>query len=73
MLKKEFKGYNKNKLGKDLLAGVTVAAVALPIALAFAVASGASAAAGLITAVIAGLIAGSLQVARSKFLALLVL
>lgn len=61
MLKKEFKGYNKNKLGKDLLAGVTVAAVALPIALAFAVASGASAAAGLITAVIAGLIAGSLS------------
>lgn len=59
--KKEFAGYNANKLGKDILAGVTVAAVALPLALAFGVSSGASAAAGLITAIIAGIIMGLLS------------
>mgnify|MGYP006919010688 FL=1 len=37
-LKTEFSGYNGKKFGKDLLAGVTVAAVALPLALAFGVA-----------------------------------
>ncbi|MCX2749499.1 SulP family inorganic anion transporter [Arthrobacter sp. MI7-26] len=41
----------------DLLAGVTVGIVALPLALAFGVSSGAGAASGLITAVIAGVIA----------------
>lgn len=60
-LKTEFKGYNAQSLGKDVLAGVTVAAVALPLALAFGVSSGASAAAGLITAVIAGLVTGFLS------------
>lgn len=60
-LKTEFKGYNAQSFGKDLLAGVTVAAVALPLALAFGVSSGASAAAGLITAVIAGLVTGFLS------------
>ncbi|MCX4357409.1 MAG: SulP family inorganic anion transporter [Oscillospiraceae bacterium] len=56
----EFKGYNAKKFGKDALAGVTVAAVALPLALAFGVSSGATAASGLITAVFAGLIIGGL-------------
>jgi SulP family sulfate permease len=41
----------------DLLAGITVGIVALPLALAFGVSSGAGAEAGLITAIIAGLIA----------------
>ena len=36
-LKTEFKGYNAGKFGKDVLAGITVAAVALPLALAFGV------------------------------------
>lgn len=57
-LKKEFKGYNGAKFTKDLMAGLTVAAVALPLALAFGVSSGADAAAGLITAIFAGLIMG---------------
>ncbi len=39
---------------RDLLAGLTVAVVALPLALAFGVASGLGARAGLITAIIAG-------------------
>lgn len=60
-LRKEFKGYNANTLMKDLLAGLTVAAVALPLALAFGVSSGADAAAGLITAIIAGLLIGTLS------------
>lgn len=41
----------------DLVAGVTVGIVALPLALAFGVSSGAGAASGLITAVVAGFIA----------------
>lgn len=61
ILKNEFKGYNGKKFGKDILAGVTVAAVALPLALAFGVSSGATAAAGLVTAIIAGLIIGGLS------------
>lgn len=42
---------------KDLLSGLTVGVVALPLALGFGVASGAGAAAGLVTAIIAGLVA----------------
>lgn len=60
MWRREFAGYNREKLQKDVLAGITVAAVALPLALAFGVASGADAAAGLVTAVLAGLIIGLL-------------
>lgn len=41
----------------DLLSGVTVGIVALPLALAFGVSSGVGAEAGLITAVVAGLVA----------------
>lgn len=57
----EFTGYSLAKFQQDLLAGLTVAAVALPLALAFGVASGASAAAGLVTAILAGLIMGLLS------------
>lgn len=61
LLQNEFRGYNVTKLQKDVMAGITVAAVALPLALAFGVSSGADAQAGLITAVIAGLVIGSLS------------
>lgn len=61
LLQNEFRGYNGTKLQKDVMAGITVAAVALPLALAFGVSSGADAQAGLITAVIAGLVIGSLS------------
>jgi SulP family sulfate permease len=60
MWRQEFAGYSKTTFQKDLLASITVAAVALPLALAFGVASGADAAAGLVTAVLAGLIIGVL-------------
>ncbi len=42
---------------RDVLAGVTVAFVALPLALAFGVASGLGARAGLVTAIVAGILA----------------
>lgn len=42
---------------RDIMAGVTVGVVALPLALAFGISSGVGAAAGLITAVVAGLVA----------------
>ena len=61
MLKNEFNGYNGKKFSKDLLAGLTVTAVALPLALAFGIQCGATAEAGLITAIIAGLIIGALS------------
>ncbi|GAB3031054.1 SulP family inorganic anion transporter [Parafrigoribacterium mesophilum] len=47
----------KHSPGRDLLAGLTVAIVALPLALAFGVASGLGAGAGITTAVIAGAVA----------------
>ncbi|HEY3312998.1 MAG TPA: SulP family inorganic anion transporter [Anaerolineales bacterium] len=56
----EFRGYNLAKFQQDALAGLTVAAVALPLALAFGVASGSTASAGLITAIIAGFVIGAL-------------
>jgi|AntAceMinimDraft_6_1070360.scaffolds.fasta_scaffold16220_2 SulP family sulfate permease len=42
---------------RDIVAGITVAFVALPLALAFGVASGLGAGAGLVTAIVAGLLA----------------
>lgn len=60
-MRNEFSGYNASKLTKDVLAGITVAAVALPLALAFGVASGMDAASGLITAIMASFIIGTLS------------
>jgi SulP family sulfate permease len=60
LYKDEFANYSLAKFQQDLLAGLTVAAVALPLALAFGVASGATAAAGLVTAILAGFIMGAL-------------
>ena len=60
-LRREFSGYNGKAFTSDLMAGVTVTAVALPLALAFGVSSGADAAAGLITAILAGLVIGALS------------
>ena len=59
-LRNEFRGYNGHKLSQDLMAGLTVAAVALPLALAFGVSAGATAACGLVTAIVAGLVISAL-------------
>lgn len=61
ILRDEFRGYSAATFQKDLLAGLTVAAVALPLALAFGIASGSTAAAGLVTAILAGIIIGGLS------------
>ncbi len=60
-LKIEFQGYDGKALSKDVMTGLTVAAVALPLALAFGVSSGADAAAGLITAIFAGIFIAALS------------
>ncbi|MEQ6289503.1 SulP family inorganic anion transporter [Vogesella sp. GCM10023246] len=52
--------YNRALLQQDLLAGITVGIVALPLAMAFAIASGVSPQAGIFTAVIGGLLASLL-------------
>jgi len=50
------KNYNKEKFFTDLMAGIIVGIVALPLAIAFGIASGVSPEQGLITAIIAGFI-----------------
>ena len=50
------KGYSKELFVKDLIAGVIVGIVALPLAIAFAIASGVSPEKGLFTAIVAGFI-----------------
>src|SRR3974390_3329817 len=54
------KGYSSRDLVPDLVAGVTVGIVALPLAMAFAIASGVKPEAGIFTAVIAGFIISAL-------------
>ena len=50
------KTYNKQQFFKDLIAGIIVGIVALPLAIAFAIASGVSPEKGIFTAIIAGFI-----------------
>ncbi len=54
------KDYSGAKFMQDLVAGVTVGIVALPLAMAFAIASGVKPEAGIFTAVIAGFIISAL-------------
>ena len=49
------KHYNRKTLVEDLMAGVIVGIVALPLAIAFGIASGVSPEKGIITAIVAGL------------------
>ena len=57
---RELSHYNAQKFRADLLAGVTVGIVAVPLAMAFAIASGVTPEQGLVTAVVAGLIISAL-------------
>lgn len=56
MLFTSLKGYNGAKFGKDLIAGVIVAIIALPLSIALALASGVGPEQGLYTAIIAGFV-----------------
>lgn len=51
-------GYTRADFNKDLMAGMTVGVVALPLAMAFAIASGLEPIQGLYTAIIAGIVIG---------------
>jgi SulP family sulfate permease len=51
---RSLRGYSRQDLGADLLAGLTVGMVALPLAMAFGIASGVTPQAGLYTAIVAG-------------------
>lgn len=54
------KGYDKQKLSKDVMAGIIVGIVAIPLAIAFGIASGVGPTEGLVTAIIAGFIISAL-------------
>lgn len=54
MLFKVMKGYTREQLGKDVIAGVIVAIIALPLSIALALASGVSPEQGIYTAIVAG-------------------
>lgn len=58
------KNYSKQQFIKDIMAGLIVGIVALPLAIAFAIASGVSPERGLYTAVIAGFIISALGGSR---------
>lgn len=57
-------GISRKQLAKDVLSGIIVGIVALPLAIAFAIASGVSPEKGLITAIIAGLVISVLSGSR---------
>src|SRR6266566_2483600 len=54
------RGYDRHKFLSDLIAGVTVGLVALPLAMAFAIASGVSPQAGLYCAIVTGFLISAL-------------
>lgn len=59
-------GYKAVTFRKDLLAGITVGVIALPLAMAFAISSGTTPERGLFTAIIAGLLISALGGSRTQ-------
>src|ERR1700721_4343780 len=60
------RGYTARRFAQDLIAGLTVGLVALPLAMAFAIASGVPPQAGLYTAVVAGFLISALGGSRTQ-------
>lgn len=60
------RGYTWRKLSSDLIAGITVGLVALPLAMAFAISSGVSPQAGIYTAIIAGFLISALGGSKTQ-------
>src|SRR5258707_8928878 len=60
------RGYTATQFSQDLIAGLTVGLVALPLAMAFAIASGVPPQAGLYTAVVAGFLISALGGSRTQ-------
>ena len=63
-LLKDLRRYDKQKFTADLMAGLIVGIVALPLAIAFGIASGVSPEKGIITAIVAGFIISALGGSR---------
>ena len=60
----ELRHYNKEKFAADLMAGLIVGIVALPLAIAFGIASGVSPSQGILTAIIGGFLVSALGGSR---------
>lgn len=60
------RGYTSRQFFQDMVAGVTVGLVALPMAMAFAIASGVTPEAGLYTAVVAGFLISAMGGSRTQ-------
>lgn len=60
------RNYSRRTLAADLIAGVTVGLVALPLAMAFAISSGVPPQAGLYTAVVAGFLISALGGSKTQ-------
>lgn len=58
------KGYNKQQLLRDLIAGIIVAIIALPLSIALALASGVKPECGVYTAIAAGFVVSLLGGSR---------
>lgn len=56
--------YNRETFKKDLIAGLTIGIVSIPLAIAFAIASGSTPERGLITAIVAGFLISALGGSR---------
>lgn len=63
-LLKDLRRYDKEKFSADVMAGLIVGIVALPLAIAFGIASGVSPEKGIITAIVAGFIISALGGSR---------
>jgi len=61
---RSLRAYSGHDFGADVLAGLTVGLVALPLAMAFGIASGATPQAGIFTAIIAGFLISALGGSR---------
>ena len=60
------RNYNSKEFSSDLIAGITVGLVALPLAMAFGIASGVTPQAGIYTAVIAGFLISALGGSKTQ-------
>src|SRR2546430_9186743 len=58
--------YNLNKFGHDVIAGITVGLVALPLAMAFSIASGLTPQAGIYCAMVTGFLISALGGAKTQ-------
>src|SRR5262245_32961125 len=64
MLLECLRGYKRRDLAGDLVAGLTVGLVALPLAMAFGIASGVTPQAGIYTAILGGFVVSALGGSR---------